>query len=83
MNMYSVLIKLIVLATMAELGTDIVNFSSYRECRLDFKKAQLQIVGIDWKPISIFPKEAKRFLPHTKQKYATDKGRAPAWKLKS
>jgi hypothetical protein len=61
--MYSVLVKLIVLAALIELG---MSFKDIDECSsltcLDrIQKASQQVLRIDWKPISVFPNEAERF----------------------
>lgn len=61
--MYNVLIKLIVAAALLELG---ISFSkmedcSSRDCWNQFQKASHKVLKIDWKPISVFPKEAERF----------------------
>jgi hypothetical protein len=61
--MYEILIKLIVGATLLQLG---LSAASIRECsghvclgRLE--QASKQVLHVDWKPISVFPEEAKRF----------------------
>ncbi|MBK9321673.1 MAG: hypothetical protein IPM97_01735 [Bdellovibrionaceae bacterium] len=61
--MYNILIKLIIAAALLDLG---ISFSkmedcSSRECWAQIQKASRKVTHIDWKPISIFPEEAKRF----------------------
>lgn len=61
--MYSIFIKLIIAAALLELG---ISFSkledcSSRQCWTQFQKASRKATHIDWKPISVFPEEAKRF----------------------
>ncbi len=61
--MYNLLIKLILLAAIGELGlsfTDISNCNS-EQCVKRIERASRDILHIDWKPISVFPEEAKRF----------------------
>ena len=54
--MYSLLIRLILLVTLAELGmqlADIENCQS-RQCLKQIERASREVRRIDWKPISIF-----------------------------
>lgn len=63
--MYSLLIKLMVLATLVSLGMSYTEFQSChsRDCLRKVEKHSRDILQIDWKPISVFPEEAKRFHP--------------------
>lgn len=61
--MYNILIKLIIAAALFDLG---ISFSkledcSSRQCWTQIQKASRKATHIDWKPISVFPEEAKRF----------------------
>lgn len=61
--MHNILLKLIIAGALLELG---VNWSqlddcSGRTCWTKLQRASLQVLQIDWKPISVFPNEAKRF----------------------
>lgn len=61
--MYNVLIKLIVAAALVELG---ISLSRDMECgtRLCWDQVEeggRKMLQIEWRPISIFPEEAKRF----------------------
>jgi hypothetical protein len=60
---YSILIKLIVAASLIELGIDLSRSSdcSSRACWNQLHLASQKVLRIDWRPISIFPKEAERF----------------------
>ncbi len=61
--MYNLLIKLMVLAALAELGlslTKVANCHS-RECAMQIEKASRDILKVKWRSISVFPEEAKRF----------------------
>ena len=61
--MYDILIKLIITAALIDLG---ISFSkledcSSRQCWTQIQKASRKASHIDWKPISVFTEEAKRF----------------------
>ncbi len=61
--MYDVLIKLIIAGALLEFGfsmSKIENCSS-RACWNQVQQASKQVLKIDWKPISVFPEEAKKF----------------------
>jgi len=61
--MYNLLIKLMLLAALAELGFSLSQFEKCRskECVMRMEKASRDILSVDWKPISVFPEEARRF----------------------
>ncbi len=61
--MYQLLIKLIVGASILQLGLNLTDSSecSSRECVARIERASRKVLQIDWKRISIFPEEAKRF----------------------
>jgi hypothetical protein len=61
--MYNVLIKLIVVASLLELGLSFKDFGecSSRACWSELQRASQKVIRIDWRPISVFPKEAERF----------------------
>ena len=61
--MYKLLIKLMFIAAVIELG---LSFSKIENCRstaciLELEKASLDVLKINWKPIIIDQKEAKKF----------------------
>lgn len=61
--MYNILIKLIIVAALLDFG---ISFSkmencSSRQCWTEIQKASRKATHIEWKPISVFPEEAKRF----------------------
>jgi len=60
---YSLLIRLIALAAFAQLGISLSTLSACksREYLILLEKAGRKEVNIEWKPISVFPKEARRF----------------------
>lgn len=61
--MYNVLIKLIVVASLLELGLSFKDFGDCtpRTCWNRLHRTSHKVLRIDWKPISIFPEEAARF----------------------
>lgn len=52
--MYNLLVKLMVITALMQLGISATN-------SLEVEKASRKVLQIDWKPISLFPEEAKRF----------------------
>ena len=61
--MYSVLVKLMILAALIQFGISVDKFvsCSSRECSNRIEKASRDVLKIDWKPISVFPEEGRRF----------------------
>lgn len=61
--MYNILIKLIVAAALLELGVTFTHSGDCKSsaCRNQLQQASKKVLHVDWKPISIFPEEAKRF----------------------
>ncbi len=61
--MENLLIKLMVIAAIMQLGISIHDFEEChtRECLARIEKSSRNILNVDWKPISVFPEEAKRF----------------------
>jgi hypothetical protein len=61
--MINLLLKLMLAAALLQFGmraSDVV-FCNSRECTGRIEKASREVLQIKWKPISIFPEEAKRF----------------------
>ncbi len=61
--MYSLLIRLMAVAALTQLG---ISLAAFRDCRsrsclARIEKASRDILRVDWKPITVFPGEAKRF----------------------
>lgn len=52
--MYKLLIKLMIIAALTELGISFTNPGQ-------IQKASHEVLRVNWKPISVFPEEAKRF----------------------
>lgn len=67
--MYNVLIKLIVVASLLELGISIskIGDCSSRAYWSELQRASQKVLRIDWRPISVFPKEAARFREASKK----------------
>lgn len=61
--MYEIMLKLIVGAALIQLGLSFKNSEecSSRACLDRLQRASQQVLRIDWKPISVFPGEARRF----------------------
>ncbi|MBK9293430.1 MAG: hypothetical protein IPM57_03150 [Oligoflexia bacterium] len=61
--MYNLLIKLMLLGALLQLG---ISASDFFKCRTNVCMERLEsksrkVLKVNWKPISVFPKEAKRF----------------------
>jgi len=56
-RMYEILVKLMIFAAFTQLGLNISDFNN----PVKAKKAMVSVLNINWKPISVFPKEAQRF----------------------
>ena len=61
--MENLLVKLMVLAALTQLGVSVHEFQNChsRDCMKNIEKKSRDILNIDWKPISVFPEEAKKF----------------------
>ncbi|MFN8944174.1 MAG: hypothetical protein ACK5WZ_06080, partial [Pseudobdellovibrionaceae bacterium] len=64
---YNVLIKLIIAASLLELGLTVseIGECSSRACWKQLQQASDKVLRIEWKPISVFPEEAERFQEST------------------
>jgi hypothetical protein len=51
------------LAALVELGVSVSELRDChgRACLAKFEKRSRDVLRVDWRPISVFPKEAKRF----------------------
>ena len=61
--MEEMLVKLMLIAALSQFG---MSLASLKECKARACFAQIErnsrkVLKIDWKPISVFPEEAKRF----------------------
>jgi hypothetical protein len=56
--MYGLLVRLMALAVLIELGTDVSDLAHChsRQCLRKIEKRSRDILKVDWKPISLFPK---------------------------
>ncbi len=61
--MYDLLVRLMLIAALAQFGISAKEFyeCGQRSCLAHLEANSRQILRIDWKPISLFPGEAKRF----------------------
>lgn len=62
--MYEVLVRLIMWSAFLQLGLSLSHIEKCdsRMCRAEIQSASRKVLKIDWRPISVFPEEAKRFL---------------------
>lgn len=61
--MYNLLVKLMVITAIIHLGMSFKDFENChsRQCTQQLEKRSRDVLRIDWKPISVFPNEARRF----------------------
>lgn len=61
--MNTLLIRLMWITALVHLGISLKEVSDCRsqECSSRLKEAVSAVLTVDWKPISVFPEEAKRF----------------------
>lgn len=61
--MYNLLIKIIFIVALAEVGLSLSKIENCksRACIQEIEKASRDVLRVDWKPISVFPEEARRF----------------------
>lgn len=61
--MNNILLKLFIAATLTQTGVVLNDFfqTSDKQSLSKLKTAQAKILKIDWKPISVFPEESRKF----------------------
>lgn len=61
--MLELLIRLIVLVSLAQLGLGLTQFGNCksRECSMRLEKASRKVLRVNWRPISVFPEEGRSF----------------------
>ncbi len=60
--MCNLLVKLMFLSAAIQLGIQLSDITSNsRDSKIRIEKASRDVLRIEWKPISLFPREAKRF----------------------
>jgi hypothetical protein len=61
--MYTLLVRLMFVAALLQLGHSVSDFVNCqdRHCAGWIDRASQEILKIDWKPMSVFPEEGKRF----------------------
>ena len=61
--MYKLLVSAMLIAALSELGISMKDFESChsRQCVKMFQRKAIDVLKIDWCPISVFPEEARRF----------------------
>lgn len=55
--MYTILVRLMLVVALLEFGVSITDLRN----PVKLEQASRKVLRIDWKPISVFPEEAKRF----------------------
>jgi len=60
---YDLLIRLMVMAVLAKLGLTLADFEhcDSLKCRQRLQSITNEVTRVNWRPISVFPEEAKRF----------------------
>jgi hypothetical protein len=61
--MYNLLVKLMLIAGLAQFGLTLVPVENChsRACLQQIEKHSRDVLKVDWKPITVFPNEAKKF----------------------
>lgn len=61
--MYTLLIRLMLIAALLQFGISVSKFWDCHtgSCVRDIEKASREVLKIEWRPISLFPEEAKKF----------------------
>jgi hypothetical protein len=62
-SMYDLLVKLMAIAALAQFGLTLSHVESChsRACIQTLEKHSRDVLNVDWKPLTVFPEEAKRF----------------------
>ncbi len=68
--MYKLLIRLMLITAAIQLGLSFKDITSCRsrECAGRLEKASRAVMHVDWKPISVWPEEAKRLRAYAETK---------------
>ena len=61
--MYTLLVRLMFISALLQLGISVSKIENCHslQCLQTLEKRSRDVLKIDWKPISVFPEEAKRF----------------------
>jgi hypothetical protein len=61
--MHSLLVKFMLISALMQFGWSLKTLKSCRsrQCLIQIEKQSRAILKIDWKPISVFPEEGRRF----------------------
>jgi hypothetical protein len=62
-SMYNLLVKLMLITALVHLGICFKDFQNChsRQCTQLLEKRSRDVLRVDWKPISVFPEDARRF----------------------
>ena len=61
--METILVRLMLLAALAQFGISLASFRDCgsRACIARVERASRDVLKVDWKPISVWPEEVRRF----------------------
>ena len=61
--MYDLLVKLMAIAALAQFGLSLSHVESChsRACLQEIEKHSRDVLNVEWKPMTVWPEEAKRF----------------------
>lgn len=61
--MYKLLVSAMLMAAFSELGISLKDFENChsRQCVRMFQRKAIDVLRIAWRPISVFPEEARKF----------------------
>ena len=62
MTMYKLMVSAMLLAALSELGISMKDFENChsRQCVKMFQRKAIDVLRIDWRPLSMFPEEARK-----------------------
>ena len=63
MNAYTIIVRLLVVSAFLQLGLNLSRIENCdsRMCMDEIQRSGLRVLKIDWRPIGVFPEEAKRY----------------------
>lgn len=75
--MESLLLSLVAMAAFSELGIALLSDGTCmpESCIVTIERASRNILRVEWKPISVFPEEAKRFTSTAKKQRSAVRSR--------
>ncbi len=65
--MNDIIIKILIAAALLDFGFSLKDLDCHSgQCLAKLQRASIQIVKVDWKPISVFPEKAQKFRERSK-----------------